>query len=320
MISINDEKFHEKFVLKDATVGQIGHGYIGNAVAELFKGFCTVLIYDKFKTTQESGAKYQTLDEVVARSQVIFVAVPTPMKPSGECHTEFVESVLQDIQNTAVKIDRDVSEFIVVIKSTVSPGFTKKMQEKYALRILFSPEFLTEANSVNDFKKVNRVILGGEKEDALVVYKFFEGVWADRIWDVYSDHEDGPVTIANCDSTTAELVKLASNAHLMSRVLLSNELYLICQAMNVKYDDVRVLTSLDPRIGVSHMAVPGPDGHLGAGGHCFIKDINSLKFEAEKLKTGEKIFSVLLSRNLEIREDRDWEQMDGRAVIADKEI
>lgn len=312
-IDINSVQFLESFDIKDGTVGQIGHGYIGQAVEQLFKPFCRVLVYDKFKTSPE----YVSLDELTSQANVIFIAVPTPMKPSGECHTGFLEEVLQEIQNSAVRVSRELDDFIVVIKSTVPPGFTQKMNDRFALRVVFSPEFLTEKNSVMDFKRTNRVILGGDIDDARVVYKFFEGVWHDRLPTTWTDHPDGVVWIVSCGSTSAEMVKLSTNAHLMSKVLLSNELYLICQKLGVDYDEVKKLTQLDRRIGTSHMDVPRPDGSgkLGSSGSCFPKDINNLRWVSDLLGTDEKLFTAIHERNIELVPDKDWEQLKGRAVI-----
>ena len=197
------------------------------------------------------------------------------------------------------------------------------MQDKYALRILFSPEFLTEANAVHDFKTANRVLLGGDLEDARIVFKYFEGVWPKRILGPSFDpeHPDGPVQIIHCDSDEAEMVKLSTNVHLTARVMISNELYLICQKMGIDYEKVKVLTQLDRRIGLSHMNVPGPDGHLGYGGHCFVKDTQSLAYISEQIGASDSqytnLFRALHVRNLQVREDRDWESQKGRAVSDD---
>lgn len=332
MIDIQSPDFIADFSLSEATVGQVGYGFIGNAVVELFRPFCEVVVYDKFlaKNGYEGRERLPRvalcgdLESVVTLAQVIFVAVPTPMKRSGECDTSIVESVVQDIQNAALKVKRDLGSFIVVLKSTVPPGFTQRMGDKYALRVVFSPEFLTEANAVKDFKTTNRVIIGGDLEDARVVYKYFEGVWPDRLLETYSGHKDGPVQIIQCDSGIAEMVKLSTNVHLTARVMISNELYLICEKLGIPYEDVKMLTQLDRRIGTSHMNVPGPDGHLGYGGHCFVKDTQSLAFLAQQLGTvrqgkgaesnGSSLFEELHHRNLEIREDRNWEAQKGRAV------
>lgn len=333
MIDIQSPDLIPNFKMSEATVGQVGYGFIGNAVVELFRPHCQVIVYDKAgyegRPSLHNVGMAAEIDSVVRFSEVIFIAVPTPMKPSGECHTAIVESVLQDIQNAAAKHGRDMGSFIVVIKSTVPPGFTERMQERYALRIMFSPEFLTEANAVRDFKTANRVLLGGDVEDATVVFKYFEGVWPDRIINTYVDHPDGPVYIVQCDPTEAEMVKLSTNVHLTARVMVSNELYLICQKLGADYEKVRLMTQLDRRIGTSHMTVPGPDGALGVGGHCFPKDLQSLGFISEQLECSHRrdcgaagctpgrsnLFRDLYDRNLAIREDRDWEAQKGRAVV-----
>jgi len=325
VIDIQSPTFIEDFRIADATVGQVGYGFIGNAVVELFRPHVkAVLVYDKAgyegKPYPQNTFQLTDIDAVVKLAEVIFVAVPTPMKASGECHTGIVESVLQDIQNSAIRIGRSLDSFITVIKSTVPPGFTRRMQDRYALRLLFSPEFLTEANAVNDFKGTNRVLLGGDFEDAQVVFKYFEGVWPDRQANSYVDHPDGPVQIIQCEPEVAEMVKLSTNVHLTSRVMISNELYLICRKLDIDYDDVKILTQLDRRIGTSHMNVPGPDGNLGYGGHCFVKDTQNLSFISDSLGVakgafGQNLFHALHDRNLDIRENRDWEAQKGRAVI-----
>jgi UDPglucose 6-dehydrogenase len=297
VIDINETDFITNFDLSKATVGVIGFGYIGNAVNELFKPFCKTVVYDKAKALD-------TLEEVVEQSEIIFVAVPTPMKSNGQCHTGVVDAVLQDITNAASCLKRPKDAFIVVIKSTVPPGYIDNAKLFYGLRIVFSPEFLTERNAVEDFKNADRVLLGGDPNNIDIVYQYFRNVWKDR-----------NVRIVSCSAIEAEMVKLSTNAHLMARVLLSNELYLICKALNVDYECVKQLTQLDKRIGSSHMDVPGPDGKLGAGGHCFPKDISSLAYVSSQLRTKEKLFTAIIERNREIRPERDWEAMKGRAVI-----
>lgn len=310
-MDINDEGFALNFNITDAVVGVVGHGYIGQAVDELFAPYCRRVIYDRAKP------ELQTLDEVVGSAQVIFVAVPTPMESDGSCHTGIVESVLQDVQNAAVRVGRDVRSFIVVLKSTVPPGFTARMSSQLSLRLVFSPEFLTEKNSVDDFRRASRVLLGGDLEDAKIVFKFFESVWADRLPDTYVDNPDGPVNIIRCDPTVAELTKYFTNCYLATCVTFANEMYRVCQALGQRcsYDTVKTLALLDQRISPSHLDVPGHDGSLGFGGSCFPKDVNSMVHVCRDLGTGERLFSTVVERNKEFRPAKDWEELKGRAVL-----
>lgn len=288
----------------DMAVGVIGHGYVGQAVEALFRPHLPVLVYDKFKP-----ALADNLGDIVSASTIIFVCVPTPMKESGECHTAIVEEVLSDIFLTAIRVGADPKRFVVVLKSTVPPGFTDRMIQKYpSLRITFSPEFLTEASSVEDFKNCNRVIIGGSEEDAGVVYSTFYEVWEHRL-------ESRDVTIVQCPPAVAEMTKLFTNTFLMTKVLFANEIYRVCAKLGISYQDVKNLACLDERIGESHLNVPGPDGHFGAGGSCFPKDINSLRFFCEQIGVDEKLFTAVIKRNEELRPEKDWKDLKGRAVV-----
>lgn len=300
MININGEDFEQAFDPSRATVGVIGRGYVGTAVEEFFGKVIRVLAHDPAKAKD-------SLEMVVNQSEVIFVCVPTPMRQNGECYTGIVESVLADIVSLSEQSGRNKDEFIVVVKSTLAPGFTEQMREKYGLRLVFSPEFLTEANSVADFENTNRVVFGGSLEDARVLFKYFEARLADKI-------SQGSCTIVQCEPTVAEMAKLFTNAILMTKVIFGNEMYKICEKLGADYEAVWNIACLDRRIGASHFKVPGPDGDFGAGGHCFPKDIQNLRFVANQLGTGEKLFSTVIERNNELRTKKDWEDMKDRAV------
>ncbi len=114
----------------------------------------------------------------------------------------------------------------------------------------------------------------------------------------------------------AEMAKLFTNGILTTKVMFCNEVYQLCQKFDIAYDEVRVAALLDRRIGDSHTMVPGHDGQLGYGGHCFPKDINNLKACCRELGVDEKIFTAVIDRNEQVREDKDWLRMEGRAVIA----
>lgn len=301
-MDINSTDFIGGFEISKGTIGVIGHGYVGQAVASFFDRSCRVLVYDKIKP------ELKTLTDVVEHSDLIFVCVPTPMRSDGSCYTGIVESVIQEIENTAKEIERNMNDFIVIVKSTVPPGFTEEMQGSHLnMRIMFSPEFLTEKNSVKDFEKTNRIILGGDEEDARIVFKFFEGIIPDRV-------ANDQTVLLQCQPTVAEMTKLYANGILATKVMFSNEVFLMCEKLGIEFNEVRFLAVLDPRIGEGHTRVPGPDGHLGYGGHCFPKDLSNLRFTARELGVSERIFSAVLERNEEVRDDHDWEQMKGRAV------
>lgn len=302
-IDINATDFIEKFKIENGTVGIVGHGYVGQAVEYFFKEKCSVLVNDKAKPESTS------LSDVVKNSDIIFVCVPTPMRKDGSCYTGIVQEVIANIKREALDASRNLDSFVVVIKSTVRAGFTEEMHDTFfGMRIVFSPEFLTEKNSIKDFEKTNRIIVGGDEEDARVVLKFFEAVNPARV-------ENENILLLQCHPTVAEMVKLYTNGILMTKIMFSNEIYMMCQKLGIDYEEVRLLSVLDSRIGASHTTVPGHDGQLGAGGHCFPKDINNLRAMAAELGVEELMFSAAIVRNDILREDKDWLEMKGRAVI-----
>lgn len=303
MIDINATDFVGRFKIDDGVVGVVGFGFVGRAVENYFKRACRVLVYDA--AMPELG----TLDAVVKESQVVFVCVPTPMRLDGSCHTGIVESVVVDVERLALATGRNLGGFVVVLKSTVPPGFTDRLRERHSgMRIVFSPEFLTEKNSLVDFETANRMIFGGDEEDALVVSKYFAGVSPQRV-------VDDRLLLLQCSPTVAEMTKLYANGILAAKVAFSNDVYRVCERLGVPFEEVRALACLDPRIGASHTRVPGPDGDFGFGGHCFPKDLNSLRAVARALEVPERLFTAVLEQNDEVRGKKDWLEMKGRAVI-----
>jgi nucleotide sugar dehydrogenase len=314
-LDINAADFRKTFDIRKATVGVVGHGYVGQAVAEFFRRECQVLVYDKAKTgdcERLSGKRLRLcaeLREVVAESEVIFLCLPTPMNADGSCHTGVLESVIKEIDDLSQEIKRPRDQFILVIKSTVRPMFTEDMWYRHpALRIVFSPEFLTERDSVRDFLTCNRVVLGGEEDDTLVLFQYFAGCEEERI-------ESGALVVVQSHPTVAEMAKLFTNGFLMTKVLFCNEIHQMCEKLGIPYVDVVTVASLDNRVGKSHLQVPGPDGKLGAGGSCFPKDIHNLQNAARELGVPERLFTSVIERNAEVRPDKDWEQLKGRAVV-----
>lgn len=303
-MDINAPDFAESFSKEDAVVGIIGQGFVGGAMKAYFdRHHVSVLAYDKHKPT---GTK---LEQVIERSDVVFVCVPTPMRPSGECYTGIVESVLDDIRATADLVGRPQHTFIVCVKSTVPPGFTDAQRFKRPnMRLVFSPEFLTEKNAVGDMLNANRIVVGGDADDVRVVLQFFLEADRGRV-------QQGDCALVECSAAAAEMAKLFANGLLFMKVLFCNEIFALCKRLGIEYEEVKEIVALDQRIGPSHMQVPGPDGFMGAGGSCFPKDLNNLMFVARQHGIDERLFTAVWKRNQEVREKCDWKELEGRAVI-----
>ncbi len=303
------------------SIAVIGQGFVGGSLATVFsERKFKVFAYDKAgkvapgAQAPETGVRslktFVKACELQKRfSGVYFLCLPTPMKASGEADLSIVESVLADLNRFSGRKDR-----VVVVKSTVPPGSTSCWNEKFTkIRVIFSPEFLTEANALDDMRNQDRIILGGPRPHI------------NRVRDIFRTAFQG-VPIIKTSSTTAEMVKYVTNVHLAVKVALANEFYQICESLDkvgsdIDYDKVIEYATFDKRLGRSHWQVPGPmpaddtgDPAFGFGGSCFVKDINALIFQAMSLGLDPKVMKGAWEKNLEVRPQRDWEKLKGRAI------
>tara|TARA_Y100000310_G_C20658468_1_gene803308 strand:- start:105 stop:842 length:738 start_codon:yes stop_codon:yes gene_type:complete len=244
-----------------------------------------------------------SLREVVETCRIIFVCLPTPMRPDGSCDIRIVEDVVEEINDLCR--ETKLKDRIVILKSTVPPGTTSSLNEEHDdVTVVFSPEFLTEANSVDDFKNQTRIIVGGPRPASSLVKTLFRKAFP-------------AVPIIKTSSDHAEMVKYFINCFLSSKVSFSNEMYQLCTRLGLDYDKVVEYALYDKRLGPTHFSVPGPDGSFGFGGHCFPKDLNAMitVFAERGLKS--TVLQAVKEKNDEVRDDRDWEKMRGRAVSDD---
>lgn len=254
----------------------------------------------------------QGCEKVENFSGIYFVCLPTPMNMTdGSADLSIVEGVLDELANVPGEKER-----IAVIKSTVTPGSTEKWNQKYKgtkLKVVFSPEFLTEANALDDMRNQDRIILGGPKKQVNRVRDIFRMAFPN-------------VPIHKTSSTNSELVKYTANCYLAVKVAYANEIYALCdklsETMDVDYDRIIELATLDKRLGTSHWKVPGPmpadDGSgkllLSFGGSCLPKDVNNLISLAKSVDVKTEICSSAWSQCLRLRPERDWMKLEGRAV------
>ena len=272
-------------------IGIVGQGFVGTAVHEGLKQHFKIETYDIAKTST-----CKSLADLSEKSDVVFVCLPTPMKKDGSCHIDIVESTLLGLD----VIDECKT---IVVKSTIPPGTTEKWNSLFTnIQVVFNPEFLTEANSVEDFKNQNRIIIGGPRPATTKVKRVFAKAFP-------------KVPIIKTGSTTAEMVKYFLNCFLATKVSFANEMYQICDKLGIDYDKVIEYAKYDDRLGKSHLNVPGPDGDFGYGGHCFPKDVKALIEVAMSYDMNPTMLIATNEKNNEVRKDRNWEKQEGRAVI-----
>jgi UDPglucose 6-dehydrogenase len=217
------------------------------------------------------------------------------MNSDGSCNTDIVEGAIK-------QIDEMGETKGIVVKSTIPPTTTEKWNKKYKTNIVFNPEFLTERNAVSDYQNQNRIILGGPKKTTTQLKQVFSKVFP-------------KASIIKTDSTHAEMVKYLTNTFLSVKVSFANEIYQLCEKIGIDYDKVVEYSIYDGRLGYSHWGVPGHDGDFGFGGHCFPKDLSALLHLIKELGTISNVLEATQKTNNEVRNDRDWETMKGRAVV-----
>jgi len=274
------------------TIGIVGQGFVGTAVREGMKEHFQIETYDKFKMDSSTCG---SLREVCEKANIVFACLPTPMRSTGECDLSIIEGAVKKIND--FKLGN-----IVVIKSTVIPGTTNRLnRECKNIQIVFNPEFLTEANYIDDYKNQNRIIIGGPRPATTEVKNMFRKVFQ-------------KTPIVKTGAKTAESVKYFINCFLATKVSFANEFKQICEITGVDYDKVVEYALYDNRIGQTHLSTPGPDGRRGFGGSCFPKDLNALMYFAKMNDVIPSVLEGAWEKNLEVRPEKDWENLKGRAV------
>lgn len=237
------------------TLGFIGQGWIGKNLADHFqdRGFKTV----RYALTP----RFVRNKDMIRRCGIVFIAVPTPTTSDG-----FDASAVRSVLGLVGKGN------IAVIKSTLLPGTTDRLQDEYPnIVIIHAPEFLREVSAREDVDKPERNILG------IPSCRYNNPRFKAAAQSVLSVLPAAAHT-AIITATEAEIVKYATNNFLYTKVIFMNVLYELAAASGARFEAVAQSLAADSRIGGSHMQPVHQYGHLGshkgrgAGGHCFLKD------------------------------------------------
>ena len=281
-------------------IGIVGNGFVGSSVAFGFSPQCgcdaDIRIYDK----DETKATHSLPDTL--ESDFIFVSVPTPSNSDGSINLDIVYDCFGEMSMLNKRKDN-----VILLRSTVVPGTTRKLKNKFRnLNIVFNPEFLTERSAKFDFINQSRFIIGGKQSDVEKVAK------------LYSDRFGNSTPVIKTNYETAEMIKYMNNCYFATKVSFMNEMYQIADTCGVDWEQAVDGFIRDGRIGHSHLTVPGPDGKFGFGGSCFPKDIQAMINFAKKSGISPNVLKGAWDTNLDVRPERDWEELKGRAIVDDK--
>jgi len=205
------------------------------------------------------------LAQYVEGQSVVIITVGTPASADGHADLTALEAV---VRSMAPRLKAGQT---VAIKSTVPVGTARHVREMLnadgadAIAVVSNPEFLREGTAVYDFFHPQRVVVGGESDEAV-----------ERVVQLYRVGLSRPAPIVVTNNETAEMIKYASNVYLATRVSFINELSSVCDSMGIDVSDVSYAMGLDPRIGSDYFDV-GP----GFGGSCLPKDLNAFIASSE---------------------------------------
>lgn len=193
------------------------------------------------------------MPETLRNARLLFVAVDTPPTYSGDADLSRVEAVIAELNDSV--------EHALVMKSTVPVGTGRSIQRRReGLGYVSNPEFLKEGSAVEDFLNPDRVVVGANPESA---------AFADRVAALY-EPLGGPVV--RTDVASAEMIKLASNAFLATKISFINEIANVSEELGADVNEVARGMGLDDRIGAQFLRAG-----IGYGGSCFPKDVQALK-------------------------------------------
>lgn len=257
-------------------IGCIGQGFVGKNIADNYenRGF------DVVRYSLES--EYCGNKHAIKNCDIVFIAVPTPTTPEG-FDASVVESVLGLIGAGSV----------AVIKSTVLPGTTARLQKQFSdIVLLFSPEFLCESTAAHDVANPIINIVGTPSNT--IRYKKA----ADSVISTFPNSAHNFVVSAE----SAELFKYAHNLNGYFRVILANLLFDVSEEVAADWGEVKSLMDSDPMMS-PYYNNPVHKGGRGAGGNCFIKDMAAFRSFYQDLigdSKGVQVFSAMEAKNIEL--------------------
>ncbi len=239
-----------------------------NNVLPIFEPNLETLVKD----SQRKGDLHFTTDikEALDKTNIIFIAVGTPMSEDGSANLDYIFSAASDIANNITK------DSLVVIKSTVPVGTGFKVKEHIEnilnensssvnIDIASNPEFLKEGHAIEDCLHPDRVVIGAEKEEVFDVLK-----------DLYSTFVLNHDRFLFMDIKSSEMTKYVANAMLATKISFMNEVANICEVTGADIKNVRAGIGSDKRIGFDFIYAG-----CGYGGSCFPKDVQALINTAE---------------------------------------
>ena len=258
-------------------IGIIGYGFVGKALAAGLNEDVSLLKIDPKLNTNIN-------DLIDFKPNAIFICVPTPMNEDFSQDISILKDVIKRINELNL-------QSLIIIKSTVLPKYIIEI-EKQISEFIYNPEFLREKHANQDFIE-SKLIVFGENNTS-----------AKKLEEIYRDHSKCICTdYIYTDAIAASLIKYTINSFLATKVTFFNELNSLFNQSGTEesWDNFILAIANDPRIGNSHMQVPGHDGRLGFGGACLPKDSNAFNIYSEEVGEPLSLLKKVIKANNKIR-------------------
>jgi UDPglucose 6-dehydrogenase len=266
-------------------IGVIGIGVVGGATYKSFLDKCQnsdieVVAFDKYKNI---GTFENMID-----TDMVFLCLPTLY------NYELMSYDKSSIHEICSELSKVQYKGLVIIKSTVEPTNSQNFADTYNLFVIHNPEFLSARTAYEDFHNQKHIIIG--KTNQII------DCHVDKILNFYKTYySDADVTL--CTSTESESIKIFCNNFYSVKIQFFNELYLLCQKINIDYETIRTAMLKNGWINPMHTIVPGTDGQLSYGGMCFPKDTNALLSFMKTVDSPHKILEATVNEHNEMRND-----------------
>ena len=243
----------------------------------------------------------------IINSDIIFLAVGTPMNKDGSSNLDYIFNAADNIGSYIDKYK------IIITKSTIPVGTTFKIKEIISNKIKSrsediefdicnNPEFLKEGKAVDDFMTPDRIIIGLDQQSL-----------KPTLSELYKPFSIKQNKLIFMDILSSEFTKYAANAMLATKISFINEMAIISDTLGADINQVRNGIGSDSRIGYNFI-YPS----VGYGGSCFPKDIQALINFANKKGITMNVIEGAWKTNLKVRPEKDWEQLLGRAISEDE--
>src|SRR5499426_1837075 len=208
------------------------------------------------------------IQEAVDRSQIIFIAVPTPPLPDGDVDLSFVEKVAREIAGVLIDYRVIVDKSTVPVKTGEKVAESIKRYNRHGAKfyVVSNPEFLREGCAVADLMHPDRVVIGAQSEHAIDLMK--------KVYEPFM----APILVT--DISSAELIKHCANSFLALKISYINAVSAICEASGADVEKVADGIGMDHRIGRDFL-----NAGIGYGGSCFPKDIAAFIAISDQLAT-----------------------------------